>query len=176
MDLDHNRTENNGIKIFLMRGQKKFEFSRTCFFSCSKTGIFDEFQILAVFTEFSARIWKMSNFIMSSDFICLGKYVYSHFFSKNVGVFVSPLPCNRKFKCCVHIFRGPWLRSFDVHAFSFSKTTNISTFCFSYLDMDKEVHALYCMEMETLENCEIIMWYWPKLCLRTKWKRKFYKS
>jgi hypothetical protein len=37
------------IKIFLMRGQKNFEFTGTCFLSCSKKGIFmiNKFQILA---------------------------------------------------------------------------------------------------------------------------------
>ena len=41
--------------------------------------------------------------------------VFSHFFSKKtlglskaIGVFEFPLPCNRKFECSVHIFRGPW--------------------------------------------------------------------
>ena len=40
MDLDHNITQNIHIKIFLMRGQINFEFSRTWFLSCSNIGIF----------------------------------------------------------------------------------------------------------------------------------------
>ena len=40
MDLDHNITQNIHIKIFLMRGQFFFEFSRTWFLSCLNMGIF----------------------------------------------------------------------------------------------------------------------------------------
>ena len=56
----------------------------------------------------------MSNLIMPSPFICLGKYAHTFFskkmmdLSKAIGGFESPLPCNRKFECSVHIFRGPW--------------------------------------------------------------------
>jgi hypothetical protein len=87
-DMDHNITQNIHIKIFLMSHQFFFEFSRTWFLSCSNMGIFDEFQILAArsraqkkhiteFTEFSARIWKMSNLITPSAFVCIGKYFHT---------------------------------------------------------------------------------------------------
>ena len=39
MDSDHKISQNIHIKIFLMRGQKIFEFSRTWFLSCLNMGI-----------------------------------------------------------------------------------------------------------------------------------------
>ena len=66
------------------------------------------------FNEFSKRVWKISNCVMPSlmpsAFIWLGKY-FSNLkkilgLSKAIGVFESPLPCNGKFECSIHIFRG----------------------------------------------------------------------
>ena len=52
----------------------------------------------------------MSNLIMPSPFICLGKYFHTFFQKKildlnnAIGGFDSPLPFNGKFECSVHIF------------------------------------------------------------------------
>ena len=124
MNLDHDITQKIHIKIFLMRGQKKFVVIRTWFLSCSNI---DEFQILAAwsraqkkhinkFTEFSK--YKGMKYIKlghTISFYMLRK-VFSPFFSKkilgptkDIVVFESPLPCNGTFECSVHIFRGPWI-------------------------------------------------------------------
>ena len=55
----------------------------------------------------------MSNLIMLSIYICIRNYFHIFFFkkilgvSKTIRVFESPLPCNGKFECSFHIFRGP---------------------------------------------------------------------
>ena len=64
----------------------------------------------------------MSNLIMPSAFICVGKYFHIFFqkkmlgLSKAIGDFVSPLPCNGKFECSVYVFRSPWMMQ-DIQAF-----------------------------------------------------------
>ena len=42
--------------------------------------------------------------------------LFSHFLKKYIlglSKAIVPLPCNGKFECSVHIFRGPWFSKMD---------------------------------------------------------------
>ena len=108
---DHNITQNIHIKIFLMRGPKYFW----------------DFDCLDYISE---KVYHWVHYIFCKDvknvkldhapsFICLGKYFHTFFqkkilgLSRAIGVFPSLLPCNGKCECSVHIFRGPWIPTYQ---------------------------------------------------------------
>ena len=66
------------------------------------------------FTEFSTKIWKLSNWVMPSAFICIEKWFHKKIkkilgLSKDIRVFESPILCIWQVECSVRIFRGPCL-------------------------------------------------------------------